>query len=314
MIKKYNILVTGCGGDIGQSIGKILNSDPLCNIVVGCDMSDENAGKFIFKNFIKIPPCRSEDYLLAIKNIVEEFGIDLIIPVSEPELRLLTNREIDYSNLSTSLLVANLRSRVIGFDKLETPVFLKSIGLPFPNTHLMKDVSSVNFPSIVKSRNGSGSKSQFIIKDKAELSFYKEKYPEFIVQDFIEGENGEYTCGLFKSTSSGIRTIIFRRKLMGGFTDFGTVIENKDITDVLTQIANGLDLRGSINVQLRLSNGVPMVFEINPRFSSTVLFRHLLGFKDLIWSLQDLLRIPIANYTPPQSDIRFYKGFNEYVD
>ena len=29
----------------------------------------------------------------------------------------------------------------------------------------------------------------------------------------------------------------------------------------------------------------PCVFEINGRFSSTIMMRHLLGFKDLLWSL-----------------------------
>ena len=30
-----------------------------------------------------------------------------------------------------------------------------------------------------------------------------------------------------------------------------------------------------------------MIFEINPRFSSTVLMRNYLGFTDLLWSLQE---------------------------
>ena len=56
---------------------------------------------------------------------------------------------------------------------------------------------------------------------------------------------------------------------------------------ICLQIANEWNLKGSINIQLRLIDNKPIIFEINPRFSSTVYMRHKLGFKDLIWSLAD---------------------------
>ena len=52
-------------------------------------------------------------------------------------------------------------------------------------------------------------------------------------------------------------------------------------------IAKGLDLRGSMNIQLRLTDKGPRVFEINPRFSSTVLMRHRLGYTDVLWALDE---------------------------
>lgn len=43
------ILVTSFGGDISQSIGKILLEKEQIELH-GCDISDKNAGKFIFPN------------------------------------------------------------------------------------------------------------------------------------------------------------------------------------------------------------------------------------------------------------------------
>ena len=37
----------------------------------------------------------------------------------------------------------------------------------------------------------------------------------------------------------------------------------------------------------------PMIFEINPRFSSTVYMRHKLGFTDVIWSLKEFYDEPV---------------------
>lgn len=52
-------------------------------------------------------------------------------------------------------------------------------------------------------------------------------------------------------------------------------------------IAQGLDLCGSMNIQLRLTENGPRVFEINPRFSSTVLMRHRMGYTDVLWAIDE---------------------------
>ena len=51
MVKAFNILVTGCGGDIGQSIGKILLEAPFTRKLFGIDISDKNASQFIYPYF-----------------------------------------------------------------------------------------------------------------------------------------------------------------------------------------------------------------------------------------------------------------------
>ena len=91
------------------------------------------------------------------------------------------------------------------------------------------------------------------------------------------------------------------------------MIENNDITDLLEKLAVKLDLVGSINVQLRITKNLPKVFEINPRFSSTVLYRHLFGFEDLIWSIEDRLGHKLSNNREHAIGRKFYKGFEEYI-
>jgi carbamoyl-phosphate synthase large subunit len=63
-------------------------------------------------------------------------------------------------------------------------------------------------------------------------------------------------------------------------------------------LAEALDLRGSINVQLRITTNGPRIFEINPRFSSTVLMRHQMGFCDLVWSIQDFAGHDVHLFSP----------------
>ncbi len=70
-------------------------------------------------------------------------------------------------------------------------------------------------------------------------------------------------------------------------TGWAKIIDDEEISQMCEAIANGLNLRGSMNVQLRLTDQGPRVFEINPRFSSTTAMRHLIGFSDVLWSLDE---------------------------
>lgn len=314
MIKdKLNILVTGCGGDIGQSVGKILNEYSLVNNLYGCDISDKNAAKFIYSNFFLGLPCKDSNYISNLEKIVKEMNIDFIIPISEPELRFLSKENI--SKIGTAeLILASAEALEVGFDKLNTADFLKKENLPFPITHSVADIDTVEkFPIIMKSRTGSGSSNVSIVRDDDTFISIKKGNPDFIVQEFLDGDNGEYTCGVFRSKRGIIRSIILKRELMGGFTGYGEVIENKEIDKLLHDVAEKLHLIGSINVQLRLTSKGPVVFEINPRFSSTVRFRHLFDFKDVEWSIEDKLGLPISDYTETAIGKKLYKGFNEYI-
>ena len=309
-----NILVTGCGGDIGQSIGKILIKSELIDNLYGCDISNKNAGKFIFKNFNISVPCSDKKYLKYIEKFIKEKKIDYVIPTSEPELRYFLKSNILKNIGSAKLVVVNKKALSIGFDKLKTANYLEEINLPYPNTYLLKNYKLKGLPIIMKSRTGSGSSSVLLIENKIDYKFYSSKNPEYIVQEYLSNENGEYTCGLFRDKHGEIRSIIFKRELSGGYSGFGEVIENSHINGLLTKLAINLNLRGSINVQLRITEKGPVVFEINPRFSSTVLFRHLLGFKDLEWSLEDVMDINLSKYLANNVGKNFYKGYNEFIN
>jgi carbamoyl-phosphate synthase large subunit len=310
---KVNVLVTGCGGDIGQSIGKILNKSTLINELYGCDISDKNAGKFIYSNFFIGLPYNNKNYLPNLENFIEEKKIDVVIPIAEPELRYFSKTNNLEKIGSAKILTASAEALTIGFDKLATANFLNNNNFPYPKTTLVIEESKPNFPVILKSRTGSGSSLVYKVVNSEDYNYIKSKHQDFIVQEFLEDNQGEYTCGIFRSKKGDIRTLTFKRELAGGYSGYGEIINNSDINKFLNKLAIKINLIGSINVQLRLIKDCPVVFEINPRFSSTVLFRHLFGFKDLEWSIQDKLNIEIEPYVCAKEGRTFYKGFNEYI-
>jgi len=74
-----------------------------------------------------------------------------------------------------------------------------------------------------------------------------------------------------------------------------------------------LELIGAINVQLRMKDNEPYIFEINPRFSSTVGFRHRMGFQDFLWSIEHALGLQISDYTPPPIGTKIYRVGQEII-
>lgn len=311
-MKKVNIFVLGAGGDIGQSILKILKEIDWIGKIIGTDINLNTASTILFDEFFKVPKCIDENYLEALSKILYKVNADLIIPISEPEIRFFHKENISQIN-GISLLMVNRYTQSIGLKKLSTVNFLKQKNFPYPNTQKIKDDLKLVFPLIAKPNEESGGKAIFQIENNTDLNYVKTKYPNHILQEYLLNDEGEFTCGLFRSSKSEIRSIIFNRDLMSGYSIYGEIINNKQIDNLLIKLAEELDLVGSINVQLRLNNGIPKVFEINPRFSSTVRFRDLFGFNDLLWALEDHLNKKISNYNKPPFGAKFFKGFEEYI-
>ena len=315
MNKTSNILVTGCGGDIGQSIGKILLKCIYTKNLFGIDISDKNAAQFIYPNFSIGLPFTDPEYLKNLEVFIEEKDIDIIIPIAEPELRFFSSQKKLDSIGKAKMITASALALQVGFDKLKTAEYLEKENLPFPSTFLASKIKRIDsFPVILKSKTGSGNKNIYKINTMDEFLFYtRNSIEDYIVQEFLTDENGEYTCGLFRSCQGEIRSLIFRRELQGGYSGYGEVIENLEITNLLERLAVKLNLVGSINVQLRIVGNTPIIFEINPRFSSTVLYRHLFGFEDLLWSIEDKLGYKLSDNQENVIGRKFYKGFKEYI-
>jgi len=315
MNTKLNILVTGCGGDIGQSIGKILLESSFTKNLFGIDISEKTAAQFIYPNFSVGLRFTDPNYLQSLAQFIDVNAIDIIIPVAEPELRYFSKQNILNKIGKAKMISASALALEIGFDKFLTAEFLKKVDLPFPKTFLAKDLEEIDFfPVILKSKTGSGSKNIYKIESMEEFLFHtKNDIKDFVVQEFIPDNNGEFTCGLFRSRKGEIRSQIFKRELTGGYSGYGEVVDNNQITSLLEKLSLKLELVGSINVQLRITDNQPKVFEINPRFSSTVLYRHLFGFEDLIWSIEDRLGLEISSYRQDAVGRKFYKGYEEYI-
>ncbi len=284
--------ISSVGGDIAQAIISILRNTYPSAVIWGSDLHREHAGMYLVDRFQVSPKFNSKLFLPWVTNLLQKNSIEYFIPVNEGELNRFSELSPDERKKilgNTNLVWAGEQAVRIFGNKKRTSDFLVSAQLPAAREfESVGDVKSLDFPVLVKPSEGSGSRNIFKCNNILELeaSFLFVDNP--IIQEFLDAENSEYTCAVFRSDSGEVRIVTLRRHLSGGTTSWGIVEFNSSIDSLCRALAESIDLRGSVNIQLRIVRGTPKVFEVNGRFSSTVGLRELLGFRDLIWSLGDL--------------------------
>lgn len=280
------ILITGAGGDIAQAMTRTLRSYFTQVEIIGCDLSEQPFASVNFKTFYLSLPVHDPLYLSRIRDICSKEEIDLIIPVPEPEIEFFSREK---HNLSEKVLITSRVAIEVGLDKLRTSEFLHSLGSFAPLTSAEFHGSGLKLPVLVKPRSGRGSKNVFICKTIADIEYHQQNVDPMIFQEILRPANMEVTCGIYATKKGSVFSIQLLRQLSGGRTSWARVISNEQITLLCEKIARGLNLQGAINVQLILTDSGPKVFEINPRYSSTVEMRHQLGFMDLVWGIEECL-------------------------
>ena len=282
-----NILITGFSGDIAQSVARILRSEYKDCRIIGCDSNLDPFASSLADASFTSPEAKSGGYIEFISYVCVSEKIDLIIPITEAEIEVFSNSEI---NIGTKILMANKQAIEVGLDKFKTSQFISQLGDYAPRTFLDFDSDELDFPIIIKPRNGHGSRNVIKCSTQGEVDFFKTRIESPVFQELLQPANMEVTCGVYSRSNGQNFSIQLLRKLSGGRTHWAEVIYNQDIAKLCMKISEKIELQGAINVQLIITKDGPKVFEINPRYSSTVEMRHKLGFMDLIWGIEETMK------------------------
>lgn len=306
-----SILITGANGDVADAIGRSLKDGFPDAVISGCDLGEQWPAGRVFQPMFKIPAANDSDYVDGLAAAARSARADLIIPTTEPEISRLS-REPD---LAADLpLLMNSPEIVQAFlDKLETYRWLTDNGVTTPKTLALSDATADDLPLIVKPRFGRGSKNVEEVRTRGHLAHcMTQGGPDFVAQTLIDPHEGEFTCALFKH-GPHVRHLIMRRWLSGGLTNRIVVESNPEIARTLETIATRLPPTAAVNVQLRVQNGSPLVFEINPRLSGTTRMRHGIGFKDACWWVAARLHDAAPETYAPPVGTRVYRTYGEFV-
>ncbi|HLC19755.1 MAG TPA: ATP-grasp domain-containing protein [Candidatus Nanoarchaeia archaeon] len=297
--KRIPVLITGVGGQLGQSIVKSIRLSKIGTTIIGTDCDSLSAGLYRIDKAYIVPQAHERSYIPTLIKIIQENSIELVLVGSDKEVETLAEHKKEIEGAGTKILVSDKSVIQVG-DKWELVEFLKENGLNYPETARADDDEAVKklmqkgFPLIVKTCRGSGSKQVHRVQNEEELQLVLKKMPDAIVQELLLPDEEEYTYGSYHSGDGIIGHMLLKRELMGGLTGKCRVVNNAAIEKYAESIITKLRPEGPCNIQMRLTKRGPVAFEINPRFSSTVIIQAKCGFNAPELALRDkIMKKPI---------------------
>ena len=217
--------------------------------------------------------------------ICKKEKVDLLFPGLDAELMPLSLNVEAFKKIGTTVIVSSPEVVTISDDKQQTYDKLIKAGINVPFTASVIGFHPVenDFPLILKQKvGGARSKNVYVTKNNSEwnttLEHIGENLSDFIVMEYIEGD--EYTCGTINLDGLCKGVIIMRRILRDGDTHKCFSEKNDIIEKEVRLVVDTIKPFGACNVQLRMKEGKPYVFEINARCSGTTAARTLSGFNE----------------------------------
>ena len=315
MIKKSKpvICITGVGGGVGQSIIKALYSSDYK--IVGLDSELLAAGLYSVPIAYKIPYADDDQYIDKLLDICAKVKCKLLFPGLDAELSKLSINRDKFRKAGTTVVVSRPDVINICDDKLLTYNFINKLNLPtVPTYHLplfLKHSYKIKFPVIIKPKTGGArSKNVFLLKTmkqlKSVITINNLNLNKFVVQQYIKGD--EYTCGTINLDNKHLGTIVMRRILRDGDTYKCFIEQNPAIEAIIKKAIYVLKPFGACNVQLRITNNIPYIFEFNARCSGTTAARALAGFNEPHLIADYLIHHKKISYNiKPMTILRYWK-------
>ncbi|MDI2586530.1 ATP-grasp domain-containing protein [Psychrobacillus sp. NEAU-3TGS] len=248
------------------------------------------------------PLIHDEGYIPFLKKYCQINHIDVIIPLFDIDLPILSKCINEFKEIGVRVIVSNEAFIKICNDKWATYNYLKKNGFYTPATFLnISDVlkaindGSVHFPLIVKPRWGMGSISIFEADNKEELKVLYEKtkkninssYLSFesnqnnkfpvIIQEKLNGQ--EYGLDIINDLNGTYMTTVVKKKyaMRSGETDQAEIVINRDLELIGKEIGSLTGHIGNLDIDAFSVDGVPYVLEMNARFGGGYPFSHHAG-------------------------------------
>lgn len=235
--------------------------------------------KKVFKFYYCPKTDTGADYINSINEITKDQEIDLIMPIFEDSIRIITK----HRNLITSLNKLALLPSYSNFEKAinkgSLTSFLETLGLPYPKSQIIKDgfkpdLSKISYPVLVKPiKSPGGGIGIEVFKEESEfLEFLNslDSKSNYLVQDYIEGY--DIDCSVLCKNGVVLAYTIQKPNMHGG-NKFAPQISFKfvkedDIINQVKTLMKSLDWSGVAHLDMRFDEKTNdfKVVEINPRF------------------------------------------------
>ncbi len=274
-------------------------------------VSDSNvnaAGMNWGKNIMAIKTPQTKDtkkYLMKIKKVCNQYKINLIIPVSDRDLSLLSLHAKYFKKIKTKLIISSYKVIKICNNKLLTHEFCKKININTPG--IRKHNSDSGY--LLKPIYGSGSKN--IIHKIGILKKTKINYKKFFYQKKISGQ--EYGLDILNDFGGKYISCCIKKKLLmrSGETDQAEIVFNNELVNLAKKISKHLNHIGNLDCDvIRSKNKKIFVIDLNPRFGGGYPFTHKYGYNYLKYMIEDAFNLKKTRIFRKNNKRIFSKGIS----
>lgn len=296
-MRKLTVLITGTGG-LGQEILKAVRRIEIPQKIICVDAKPNSPGLYRGDIAYLVPKAHQRQFIPRMLKICRTEKVQAILVGTQEELLTLSRYKEKFASHGTKVIIADYPALKVAADKYLLTQHLKDHQIAAPDTVLLSDQKGIKtlikkhgFPLFSKPRNKSGSKEAKIVKSLADLSALPKNN---VLQQYL-GKGNEFTAGCYLTQENKFFFILLKRRMFEGTGQSGEVIPFRSIKarKYCHRVVSELSLYGPANIQLKIIHRQPMLFEINPRFSSTTSIQAGLGINFVHLAIAEALNLPL---------------------
>lgn len=284
-----NILITGCAGPAGRALAHQLSGSP--HTLVGVDMEsvDDPTLTSAFARITTVPAASDPGMLTTLRALVDEHGIDLVIPTVSEELVTVAEAAVTFPH-DTHVLVGEPAAVATAHDKhltmhrlAERGVAVPRFGLPSEFADTADALAAMGGPLVLKPRVSRGGRGVTVVDAPDDIA-WGGLDDSLIVQEFAPGleycpavhrPGGQEVQGKEPTADDGLVVVLVKTALqqgrVGNAASVERVAENSapDVARLALETTRALGLTGPCDLDLRRrADGTPVVLEVNARFGA----------------------------------------------
>ena len=267
-----NVLITAGSRRVPlvQSFQRALRSTGGGAVIVS-DVNPLSPTVYVAERSHGVPLSTDPGYLDAILEICRTESITLVVPTIDDELPVFAEGAKRFAAEGIRVVVSPPETIATCNDKLATCQRLPMHGIAAVETFIPSELpTDPEFPLFIKPRAGRGGVGAVAVRSQRELDFFLDYVPDAIVQRYLNGP--EFTIDVLCDFDGRPLSVVPRERVVvrAGVVDRARTVRDRQLIHLGLECARALAFVGAVNIQCRVVDGRPVVFEINPRFSGGI--------------------------------------------
>ena len=287
--------------------------------VIGTDIVDDCAGKFVTDEFVRVPEAGEVELLVeAYNDIARKWNAAWILSGPEKEVEALVKNS---ERLAARPFHNPLETLEICSSKLRLASYLNEIDIDTPETQALSDFDQSvadKKKRVIKPISGRGSLGVHIV-ETGKLVHYKGILEDdrYVIQEYLDGT--EYSVDKLHDFDGRLLNAVARERIstVSGKSIISKTVEGSALIDIIRRLSGHLVFRGANCIQfIRDTEGRYYLTDINPRFGGGAILslKSSKAFRENLIHLLNNRLDKLKEYSDDLIPMKMYRGYEEFYE